>query len=160
MRLWIMRSVGVANIAFCALGLAYFAWSLFLHWNRWPGSPSITEWAEFFGIAVVSLFLSGYSAYLGLRLLKSDTSVISRVSLLFTVEIIYLLFLVGLSWYLVPGNNPRMMVIVVAFWGIAEGPLAPQLAFGYPIIALIIMLVVHLYIRRQGIRENHTNVSS
>jgi hypothetical protein len=143
-----MRAIGAANIVFCATGLAYFSWSLSLHWNRWPGSPSMVEWAEFFGIAVVSLFLISYSAYLGVRLFKNDMSVIPRVNVLFVVEIIYLIFFVGLSWFLVPGNDPKRMGIVVVFWGIAEGPLVPQLAMGYPFIALIVMLLLHRHNRR------------
>jgi succinate dehydrogenase hydrophobic anchor subunit len=137
MHTWIMRIVGVANIAFCAAGLAYFAWSISLNWRQWPGSPSSKEWAEFYGIAAVNLFLIGYSALLGIRLIKKDISAILPTYALFIMDIIFLIFFVGLSWYLVPATNHRMVLIVVQFWGIAESSLVPQLGLGYPFVGLV-----------------------
>lgn len=145
LRKTIMRVVGCLNLLFFPLGIAYFSWSL--HSHPWHGLASTLEWAMFLGIATTGLLYIAYSAYLGIRFVQLDETAILPAAFTFLFSLIFL-FLVGLSWSLVPAGDPHSQSIVVSFWGLAEGFMIPQLATYYPAIGLFVVLILWLLGKR------------
>ena len=127
-----MRILGALNIVVSIICLCYFAWGVEIHLGKWPGDPSLKEWAVFFAICAFCTFLVLYLAYLGVRLIKQDRRALWPVSFVFTLEIIVCFVSFLVTWVVTPVPIPK----VIWFWGIAVSALEPQVYFGYAFIGL------------------------
>lgn len=141
----IMRLFGGLNILAGLFGLYYFLWSLEMHWHHWPGNPSHLDWTVFLALSLLSTFIVFYLGYLGVRLIKRDAGALRKVCLVFIFEILYFWADVIVNWNLVA---PSRITIQVGFWGIAFGPIAPQIVTGFPLIGLLAAIVLILVHRR------------
>ena len=142
---WVMRIFGGLNIGAGLFGLYYFAWLIEIHWHKWPGNPSISDWAVFVALSCFTTFLVVYLGYLGIRLIRVDFSALWQVCLVLVLEMVFLIADVWITWLILPSS---MSKIAVGFWGIADGPITPQIVTGYPLIGLIAAVTLMLLQRR------------
>ena len=146
---WTMRIFGGINILAAMFGIYYFALMIDIHWGRWPGNPSHFDWAVFVALSLLSTFLVVYLAYLGVRLIRQDAAALRGVCLIAVLEIAYFFADTFVTWNLMPFSASKISgEISVAFWGIAEDPLAPQIVTGYPLIALVAAAILIIMQRR------------
>jgi len=138
---WIMKLLGFANIFFTALGIAYFGWIMITHLKAMPGHPVRMDWIPFCLIAAVGLGLVDSLAFTGFQLMSLAHRAVPRAALVYIMEIVYFVFIV-MTWMGHPSNNPRNRDLIIGFWGVAEGFLAPQLALYYPFVGLTLLAVI------------------
>lgn len=142
MKAWVMRVVGSLNLLFGVGGLYYFAVRLSWRWHDWPGSPSLGAWFAFAVLSTLTTSLVCSLSYFGIRLLIGDESAIRKTAVVFGAEILYFLTDVIVFWLILPMHNPQLTEITAGFFGIASGPLDPQVATGYPLFGLAAMLLL------------------
>jgi hypothetical protein len=130
-----MRILGGLNIVFAFFGVFYSAYMVEIHWNKWPGQPTFSQWVVFGFLSFICMSMILYLAYLGIRLIRKDASALWQVCLVFVLEIIYFWADVIVCWMILPIS---MSTIAVGFWGIAESPLAPQVITGFPLIGIAV----------------------
>ena len=143
---WAIRIFGGLNILPGLLGMYYFAYLIEIHWRKWPGNPSAVDWAVFVALSSVTTFLVLYLGYLGVRLIRVDSAALRQVCLVFLLGIIYFFADVCVNWIIFP--LWKSSTITVGFWGIAAGPLVPQIITGYPLIGFVAAIALILFQRR------------
>jgi succinate dehydrogenase hydrophobic anchor subunit len=139
MKTLIMRIIGVLNLLFGLMGVYYFIFMMRMHWHNWPGSPSITQWAVFLVLSLISIGMLVYLGYLGIRLVRRDESALRPLIIIFISEILYFIVGVVVLWLIMP---PTIKTIAVSFWGMAQDPLTPQVLTGYPLIGTVVTFVL------------------
>jgi hypothetical protein len=142
MKLWIMQIVGALNLVFGLIGGVYSATMLIGRWRILPGNHSGSAWVVFLSLLAISSVLVGLLAYSGTRLLSRDESAIRITAFLFAVQLLYFLAYVTIFWLVIPVRNPAWAGLHGQFFGMIQGPLAPQIITGYPVLGLIAMLLI------------------
>jgi len=137
-----MRIVGALNLAFGLGGGIYSAAMLSWKWRNLPGAPSMSAWTVFLSLLAISSLLVALLIHLGIRLLGRDESAIRRTAVIFSVEICYFLGYVALFWIVIPLRSPTWPGLAGHFFGMIQGPLAPQIVTGYPVLGLLAMLLI------------------
>ena len=110
--------------------------------GRWPISSFYLVWVVFLGFSSLSLLLLLWLGYSGFRLVRKDEGAIRRAPLPFLAELLYFISYVVVFWLVLPMKYPSIQTTTLGFWDLAQAPLDPQVATGYPLIALIVMLIL------------------
>jgi hypothetical protein len=144
MRRWAMFAVGGLNILFFVGGVWYSAAMLSRSWHPLNELRSTGAWATFLVLITISTGLVACLAYLGKRLLSGDEAAIRHTTITFVSEILFVLVYVVLFWIVLPLRWPDFPGRTAHFLGMTQGPLGPQIATGYPVLGLIVMVLLRL----------------
>lgn len=140
-----IRCMGVITVLYCAYGLVFFVWELGGNGRR-LGSPNSADWVIFALLSAVSVGVTIYLAYLGIRMSRSGTAAIGRLCFLFGAEIVYFMVTTIIFWNIAPPTNPDL---TGGFFGIPAAPFVPQLFTGFPIICPLVCF----FVQRKGSSE-------
>jgi hypothetical protein len=146
--LWAMRILGVFNLLFVGLGLCYALGMLEIRWGRWPGPPSLVDWAMIILYYAISLACLALQVYTGVKLIKGHTSSLRLLGMVFVFIILYVLITTMVDWSLLP-HNPASKAI--GFWEGGVDPLDPQFFTGFPLLGGITVLLLLWKRRREAV---------
>ena len=133
MRLWLMRSIGLLNLIFSALGIYYFAGMTLERWQYIQSGFSSQEWTLYGVTLVLSVSFLIAETYLGFLLIRGVEKAVLPSVVVFSGLLVY--SMLEATPFLIP-----LRLTGAEFLG--TGPLHPQKAFFYPLIGLIAALLL------------------
>lgn len=139
MRVFVARVIGALNCAFSVIGICMFLYLVKIHWNNWPGNPGTISWGIFVILNALSLCLVGSLAFYGVSLLKGNEVGLRPARNILIAEIIYFILNICLFWSNAFASH---RALTVGFFGIAQGPIMPQIVTGYPVFGLLTIIIL------------------
>lgn len=139
MRVFVVRVIGALNCAFSGFGMYMFLYLVKIHWNNWPGNPGLLSWGIFVTLSALSLCLVGSLAFYGVSLLKGNEVGLRPARNILMAEIVYFVLNVCLFWNKASASHSAL---TVGFFGIAQGPIMPQIVTGYPVFGLLAIIIL------------------
>ena len=158
MRVWTMRILGVLNLLGIAGGLSYLAGMIWMHWRRWPTTASEVDWAVFWLLLALNLYLAGHLAYCSIRLIRRDESALLPAFLLQGAQIFSIAADVEIFWLILPRS---MSKIIFGLWEVALSGMDLQVFTGIAPVGFVVLLILMLsrYRSRLPTREaNRTQI--
>ncbi len=134
---WTMRILGGLNVLFGLDGIWYFITRLTWHFQKTSVVYSARDWTIFSLLSFCTLSMVSSLVYLGIRLIIGNKTCLPITTFIFAAEILYF-FADAVN--VVPFNPSLATHIPLSFWGVAAGPIAPQIVTAYPLLGIIICI--------------------